>query len=99
MLTLFHMKQPHPPDDDEETVSVGVRVPTAMATEMKRLAKREDTSLSQLLKWAVGAFVQYYEATDGKILNAEAMRRIIAEKYPSTQSCPPKKGARKRESA
>lgn len=84
-------------DDGEETISVGVRIPPAMASEMRRLAKREDTTLSQLLKWAVGAFVQYYEATDGKILNAEAMRRIIAEKFP--QDCSAKKGAGKRKSA
>jgi hypothetical protein len=95
------MKQNHPPDDDkEEKTSVGVRIPAAMAAEMKRLAKTQDISLSQILKWAVGAFVEYYEATDGKFLNAEAMRRIIAEKFPSPRDCSIKKGASgKRKSA
>jgi hypothetical protein len=93
------MKQPQPPDDAAEKISVGVRVPTAMALEMKRVAEREDIKLSQILKWAVGAFVEYYEATDGKMLNAEAMRRLLAEKHPSAEDPPANKGARKRKSA
>lgn len=71
---------PSPEDTNPSTASktLGVRLLKTEAQELEEIAERHHTTASQLLRWAITSFVEYYQRT-GQWLDVPALRLILKQ--------------------
>lgn len=69
-----------PPEDSTllPSKSLGVRLLKSEAQQLEEIAERHHTTTSQLLKWAITSFVEYYEKT-GQWLDVPALRALLKQ--------------------